>query len=89
MWIRTRTNEMVNIEEYRVIRVEATSVLARKLDDHSVLFHGDEAACQRVFVAILDSLVLGVPLFDMATEGHGGIPHDELPHVTSNQEPNV
>lgn len=69
MWIRTKTNEMVNIEEYRVIRVEATSVLARKLDDHSVLFHGDEAACQRVFVAILDCLATGLPLYEVTHEG--------------------
>lgn len=64
MWIRTKTGEMVNIEDYRVIRVEQTFVVARKLDDHSVLFHGDEAACQRVFNAILDCLTMGLPLHD-------------------------
>lgn len=64
MWIRTKIGEMVNIEDYRVIRVELTSVVARKLDDHSVLFHGDEAASQRVFNSILDCLAMGLPLYD-------------------------
>jgi hypothetical protein len=65
MWVRTKVDEMINIEKYCVIRVESTSVVARKLDDHLVLFHGNEAACRRALNMILDGLVMALPLVDV------------------------
>jgi hypothetical protein len=70
MWVHTnaKTNELVNLAGFRILRVEAESVVARGTDGHVVLFHGEPARCQVVFHALLDGLASGIPFYDAARE---------------------
>ena len=64
MWVRNQKQQIINIDQFKMVCIENGKLVARNGREFQILFKGEQEICELLYEKIAKGLVMKVSLID-------------------------